>query len=168
MLSMDRWMRQRLKQAGLVRYEISNWCRPGYHSRHNRLYWQDRPYLGLGCGATGFIGGWRIRRLLHPTAYCKAIEEGRAPVATAERMGHESALKDALMMGLRTCWGVNLRLLKKRFPGISLQRLRWALGELPGRWLEYREPWVRLSSKGADFASSVQHHLMDRFLSKRP
>ena len=166
MLTMDRWMRSRVRAAGLHRYEIANWCRPGFHSRHNRVYWRDRPYLGLGCGATGFVNGWRVRRILHPAAYCKAVEEGRVPVGTAERMGTEAAAKDALMMGLRTCWGVNLQSLRKRFPAISLKRLRAALGELPPQWLEFRDPWMRLSLKGADFASSVQHHLMDRHLSR--
>ena len=164
LLAMDGWMRTRLHRAGFHRYEISNWCLPGYHCRHNRIYWQDRPYLGLGCGATGFVDGWRMRRLMHPAEYAQAVEEGRWPLACAEKMGHDAAAKDALMMGFRTCWGVNLRRLARRFPGISLRRLRWALAALPAEWLEFRRDWVRLTPKGADFATSVQHHLMDVLL----
>jgi len=162
--AMDRRLRRVLRAAGFKRYEISNWSRPGRESAHNRIYWRDEPYLGLGCGATGFVDGWRIRRLLHPHAYARALAEGRSPIASAERMGTEGALKDTLMMGLRTRYGVDLAGLQRRYPELRLSRLRRFFAGLPARWVERQGTRVRLSGQGANFASTVQLELMETLL----
>lgn len=162
--AMDRSLRGHLREAGFRRYEISNWSRPGRESVHNRIYWRDEPYLGLGCGATGFVDGWRIRRLLHPHAYARALAEGRSPIASAERMGSESALKDTLMMGLRTRYGVDLARLSRRYPELRVARLRRFFNGLPARWVERKGTRVRLSGQGANFASTVQLQLMETLL----
>jgi oxygen-independent coproporphyrinogen-3 oxidase len=159
--AMDIDSRPRLRKAGFRRYEVSNWTRPGEESRHNQVYWRDQPYLGLGCGATGFIGGWRIRRILHPQIYARALSQGRSPVAVAERMGDEAALKDCLMMGLRTRQGVPFRRLQRRFPTLDLQRLRSYCDELPPEWFRWEPQGLKLTSRGVDFATSVQLQLMD-------
>ncbi len=162
--AMDRRLRKELRAAGFRRYEISNWARTGRESVHNRIYWRDEPYLGLGCGATGFVDGWRIRRLLHPHAYARALAEGRSPIASAERMGTEGALKDTLMMGLRTRYGVDLAQLGRRYPELRLARLRRFFAGLPAPWVERRGSRVRLSGQGANFASTVQLQLMETLL----
>lgn len=48
-------VQERLAQAGFVHYEVANWAKPGYESRHNQVYWRNEPYLGLGCGAHSFL-----------------------------------------------------------------------------------------------------------------
>ncbi len=161
---MDRRARKRLRQAGFRRYEVSNWCQPGREARHNLIYWRDQPYLGLGCGATGFVGGWRIRRLLHPHAYQQALARGASPVASAERRDHEGALRDCLMMGLRTRRGVNWRRLRARFPGLHKGKMRAFLERLPRDWWDWTGPQLRLTSKGVDFTSSVCEEMMDVLL----
>lgn len=158
---MDRWMRQRLRQGGLRRYEVSNWAQPGFECRHNLVYWRDQPYLGLGCGATGYVEGWRIRRWLHPAAYLRALQRGGSPVVHAERRDQEGALKDFLMMGLRTREGTSWRRLTRRFPGLRLERLRAALETMPATWWHWGERRLRLSKKGSDFVSSLCQGLMD-------
>lgn len=158
---MDRWMRRRLRQAGMRRYEISNFAVPGFESRHNMVYWRDRTYLGLGCGATGYVAGWRMRRLLHPFAYQQALSRGASPVISAERRDAEGALRDYLMMGLRTRWGVPLRQLRKRFPVLNLERLRGFLQSLPAAWWALDDRKLRLTAKGSDFVSSLCEALTD-------
>lgn len=161
---MDRWMRRRLRSSGLVRYEVSNWARPGRWSRHNLVYWKDLPYLGLGCGATGFVNGWRVRRLLHPVAYERAVLMGASPVISAERRSDEGALRDCLMMGLRTRWGVCLRRLRRRFPGLKQKTLEAFFQGLPSDWFRLSSRRVRLTARGADFVSSVCSEMMDFLL----
>ena len=158
---MDRWMRRRLLGAGMKRYEVSNWARPGYHSRHNLIYWKDLPYLGLGCGATGFINGWRIRRLLHPHAYQQALAHGAVPLASAERRDSEGALRDCLMMGLRTRWGVSLSRLQQRFPELQQKTLEAFFQGLPTAWWRLRDDRLALTARGSDFVSSVCEAMMD-------
>lgn len=162
--AMEVTLHRQLRRAGLRRYEVSNWCLPGRHSRHNLWYWQDRPYLGLGCGATGFIRGWRIRRLLHPHAYQQALAQGASPVATAERRDPEGALRDHLMMGLRTRWGVPLSRLRRRFPQLSKKALERFLQGLPAEWWSLDSRRLKLTSKGVEFASSVCEAMMDVLL----
>lgn len=158
---MDRWMRRRLQKAGMRRYEISNFARPGFESRHNMVYWRDRTYLGLGCGATGYVAGWRMRRLLHPYAYQQALARGASPVISAERRDAEGALRDFLMMGLRTRWGVPLSRLRSRFPTLEMGRLRSFLERLPANWWVLDEKQLRLTAKGSDFVTSLCEALMD-------
>ena len=161
---MDYWMRRRLRSSGLRRYEISNWARPGFESRHNLVYWRDLPYLGLGCGATGFINGWRIRRLLHPHAYEQALLHGALPIASAERRSAEGALQDCLMMGLRTRWGVALPRLLRRFPGLKQKTLEAFFQGFPSSWWSLNEGRLRLRGRGLDFVSTVCEELMDVLL----
>lgn len=161
---MEHILRRDLKQAGFQRYEVSNWSQPGFHSRHNLWYWKDRPYLGLGCGSTGFIQGWRIRRLLHPHAYQQALARGATPIAVAERRDAEGALRDHLMMGLRTRWGVNLASLRRRFPQLKKQALEHFLQSLPRDWWLLNDYRLKLSSRGVEFASSVCEAMMDVLL----
>lgn len=163
-LEMDAWMRRRLRAEGLHRYEVSNWALPGHHSRHNLAYWKDLPYLGLGCGATGYIRGWRVRRLLHPHAYQQALARGALPLASAERRDAEGSLRDFLMMGLRTRWGVSLRRLRRRYPGIRKKTLESFLQGLPEDWWRLSGQRLRLTARGSDFVSSVCESLMDVLL----
>ena len=162
--AMERSLHRELGRTGYRRYEVSNWSLPGFHSRHNLWYWKDRPYLGLGCGATGFIRGWRIRRLLHPHAYQQALAVGASPVATAERRDAEGALRDHLMMGLRTRWGVPLSGLRRRFPLLSKKALERFLQGLPRDWWSLDDRRLKLTSRGVEFASSVCEAMMDVLL----
>lgn len=161
---MDRWLRGRLRSAGLRRYEVSNWARPGYEAQHNLVYWRDEPYLGLGCGATGFVNGWRVRRLLHPHAYQQALAHGASPVIHAERRDAEGALRDCLMMGLRTREGVQLGPLFRRFPLLTKEALESFLQSLPLAWWTLNASSLRLTSQGVDFVSSVCEKMMDYLL----
>ena len=79
-------------------------------------------------------------------------------------MGQEAALKDTLMMGLRTCWGVSLPALQRRYPNFRPENLDLALAELPQAWFERKGHHLRLTRQGADFATEVQHRLMDCYL----
>ena len=79
---------ERLGAAGYAQYEISNWARSGYASRHNLQYWLNLPYLGFGPGAHGFAGGVRYSVVLSPARYIKALAGGgrsgyRFPVSPA-------------------------------------------------------------------------------------
>jgi oxygen-independent coproporphyrinogen III oxidase len=165
---MDLWLRRRLRAAGLRRYEVSNWSKPGFEAQHNLVYWRDEPYLGLGCGATGFVGGWRVRRLLHPHAYQQALAHGASPVIHAERRDQEGALRDCLMMGLRTRAGVQLAALFRRFPHLTKEALESFLQSLPANWWSLSARRLRLTSHGVDFVSSVCEKMMDYLLLEPP
>ena len=95
-------------QAGLQRYEISNYARPGLGCRHNITYWRNEPYLGLGAGAWTYFDGERSMNLREPDEYCVALERGDDARAFSERLDPSDALLEAVMMGLRMAAGVSL------------------------------------------------------------
>lgn len=138
------WTVDRLAAAGYEQYEISNFARPGFASRHNQKYWDLSPYLGFGPGAHSDFGGVRYAWARSLADYCRAIEDGgepplseKAAISLRERAG------EYVMLGLRTARGLDRRAFEDRY-GLSfapvervLERLIPAGHVLPlpeGRW----------------------------------
>lgn len=91
----------RLECAGFEHYEISNFARPGYASRHNLCYWQEQSYLGLGLGAHSHLRdrrSWNVRDL---TAYLEAVETSGTAIEDEEEIDPERRILECLMLGLR-------------------------------------------------------------------
>ena len=96
-----------LEGAGFGRYEVSNWARPGFESRHNHAYWRCRPVYGAGAGAHSYATdgttAWRWWNVARPREYIAACP---APVADGEELGARKAAAESLMLGLRTAEGM--------------------------------------------------------------
>ncbi|MEI2618299.1 MAG: radical SAM family heme chaperone HemW [Thermomicrobiales bacterium] len=91
-----------LAAAGWEHYEISNWARePRFRSRHNQLYWQNGPYLGVGAGAFGTARGERLSNHLLPARYIADLAAGRLPVATREAIDERTGMGETMMLALR-------------------------------------------------------------------
>ena len=96
-----------LEAAGFESYEISNFGKPGYFSRNNTAYWQQKKYLGIGPSAHSYDGvsrGWNIN---NNPKYLKSIEKGELPMET-ETLSVTDTYNEYVMTGLRTIWGVSL------------------------------------------------------------
>jgi oxygen-independent coproporphyrinogen-3 oxidase len=100
--------RQRLAEAGYRHYEISNWAKPSYESRHNLKYWRRQPYLGVGAGAHSFNGRERWANVHDPAAYAAAMARGSVAIEQRELLTGEQAFQETLFLGLRQVVGVNL------------------------------------------------------------
>lgn len=98
---MYEWAQDRLTEAGYRHYEISNWARPGYESRHNIVYWRYEPYIGFGAGAHSFIDGRRWVNALHPKDYIRRIEQGESPIAEEEILDTRTRMAEMIILGLR-------------------------------------------------------------------
>ena len=94
--------------AGLRRYELSNWARPGEESVHNRLYWRDGDWLGIGAGAHGHWRGRRWWSVRAPERYVTDALAGRSTTAGFEVPAAGQRRAERLMMGLRMTEGVAL------------------------------------------------------------
>ena len=96
-----------LQKAGYEQYEISNFCRPGRHSRHNSAYWDRTAYLGLGPAAHSFDGS-ACRCWNNPSVeeYCTALESGLLPPGGSETLSDRDIYNERIMLGLRTSRGV--------------------------------------------------------------
>ena len=96
-----------LEAAGVKRYEISNWARPGFESRHNLAYWRCRPVYGAGAGAHSYATdgalAWRWWNVARPREYIAACP---TPRADGEELAEHKARAESLMLGLRTAEGM--------------------------------------------------------------
>ncbi len=109
------YMAEFLPLNGLEHYEISNFAKKGFESRHNSSYWRGREYLGLGPSAHSFNGknkrSWNVP---NNTKYLKAIEQGLLP-REQEALSEKELYNERIMIGLRTREGVDLESLLKEF-----------------------------------------------------
>lgn len=101
----------RLEREGYQHYEISNFSKPGFESRHNSNYWRNKKYLGLGPSAHSYNGTSRQFNVSNNTQYFKSISEDILP-ATIEILSDNDRINEYLLTSLRTSWGTDLRKLK--------------------------------------------------------
>lgn len=87
----------RLEGAGFRRYEISSWCEPGRESAHNRIYWHNSPYVGLGTGAASYFDG---KRFNHGRSVQGYIADPTPPIPP-ERQTLQEEMEETVFMGLR-------------------------------------------------------------------
>jgi oxygen-independent coproporphyrinogen-3 oxidase len=99
---------------GFEHYEISNYARPGFRSRHNLTYWRAAEYLAAGPGACGFVGDVRYANLKPLARYCATAEAGTLPIDTFERLTSAQRAAERLILGLRTADGVPTGALTER------------------------------------------------------
>ena len=107
---------ERFGAWGLERYEISNFARPGFESRHNGKYWDDAPFLGFGMSAHSYVDGRRWWNHDRFAIYCRAVEEGGGVAAAAgeRRLTARERPAEALFTGLRRRDGVDLAAFRRR------------------------------------------------------
>ena len=113
---MYRLLFDRMVADGYEPYEISNFCLPGYESRHNMKYWTGAPVYGFGCAAHSFDGAharWSNER--DARAYVELIETGASAVVETFELDRRAAGAEALFLGLRLARGVDLREHQRRF-----------------------------------------------------
>jgi len=103
---MYRLTQKTLTQAGYQHYEISNYAQSGYQCRHNRVYWENKSYYGLGMGAASYVAGKRFSRPRTRREYYAWLESGA--VVDAPAIEASDYLLETLMLGLRLAEGVDL------------------------------------------------------------
>lgn len=102
------------EKQGFVHYEISNFGKPGYFSKHNASYWQGKPYLGIGPSSHSFNGKQRSWNIANNTKYIQSIQQNKLPV-TIENLSLKDRFNEYVMTGLRTIWGVSLAKVERDF-----------------------------------------------------
>ena len=148
----------RLAKAGFMRYEISNYCRPGHACRHNLLYWQGHDYLGLGPSAQSYLDGRRFGNVESLDTYGSMLDARRLPIADSETLSADQRLRERLVFGLRLIEGVDQVLLRHEPPDRACQQ---AVDQLTRRGLlEERAGRLRLTEQGRRFADSVAAELI--------
>jgi oxygen-independent coproporphyrinogen-3 oxidase len=142
--------------AGIKAYEISNFARPGFESRHNLKYWDDGPFHAFGMSAHGFDDG--VRYWNQPTfgSYCAAIETGGGARAGERRLSPKERLEEAVMTGLRVRRGIDRREFRARHGVDVLDPFGEALRpSIDAGLLAVDDRVVRLTRRGVLMSSEV-------------
>ena len=100
------WAVDRLEQAGYKQYEISNFSKPGFQSRHNLKYWMGNPYIGFGPGAHSDFGGRRYSFVRDLDRYIDGVLHGGSIVDQSDLIPQRERGSEYLMLRLRTTWGI--------------------------------------------------------------
>lgn len=109
----------RTARAGLGRYEVSNFARPGHRSRHNLLYWRREDYVGLGPGAHGGLGAFRYANERSQTRWRAAVLAGRWPIERSERLSPRQVAAERIVLGLRLAEGVPRSWVERHLAGTA-------------------------------------------------
>ncbi|NER24088.1 MAG: coproporphyrinogen III oxidase [Symploca sp. SIO1C2] len=137
---MYRRAQQILTSAGYDHYEISNYALPSHQCRHNRVYWENRPFYGFGMGAASYVQGYRFTRPRTRKEYylwVKKLMEADG-ILDCPHTPAEDILLETLMLGLRLAEGLNLSILTRQFGEATLEKI-WACLQP-----HYRHGWVEV------------------------
>jgi len=110
-------------KKGFVHYEISNFCKQAYFSKHNMAYWLGENYLGIGPSSHSFNGIERSWNVSNNAKYIKAINENKLPLEI-EELSINDRFNEYIMTGLRTIWGVDLNKIETDFGRDFLEQLK--------------------------------------------
>lgn len=150
----------RLKENGYQHYEISNFCQPDKYSRHNSGYWTGKKYLGCGPSAHSYNGTSRQWNIASLNDYIKGITEGSS-VSEIEELDLYTRYNDFVITSIRTCWGMPLGQLKKKF-GERLYRycLQMAQPHLQQGTLEITQETLKLTEQGIFISDGIMSDML--------
>ena len=150
-----------MPRLGFIRYEISNYARPGFICRHNWKYWRFVPYLGLGAGAHSFAGGERWQNTADLDTYLSLLAGGESPEISRERLSRETAMFEFAMLALRTTEGLRLKSFLRTF-GVELTAVYGKTIDRLKRQglLASGGDFVRLTETGMKFSNVVFRALL--------
>jgi len=146
-----------LRSAGYEQYEISNWARPGFASRHNLKYWRREPYLGFGAGAHSFSGWQRWSNVPDSLTYVEAIRADRSAIEHVDALTDDLALEEEIFLGLRQLSGIDLVRIERQY-GVNLGEKISRLAS--GGMIEREGNLVRLSPAKLSASNEVLVELL--------
>ena len=153
------WLvKKRLEEAGYKHYEISNFAKPGYESKHNLACWNQEEYIGLGVSAHSYTNNLRYSNIDNIPNYIQNLKSGKdyLNLVVHEKQSKESKMKEFIMLGLRKIDGVYIQNFKEKFGENPIYLYRKELEKLvQEELLEIDGDVIRLTNKGLDLANLV-------------
>ena len=149
-----------LGDAGYRQYEISNFAKPGFISRHNSSYWKQSHYLGIGPSAHSYNGLSRQFNVRNNAQYVRSIQQGLVPF-DREILSDENKINEYLLTGLRTDWGCDLDFLRNVLKDDLLIRRGSYLNQILSQGLvSLEDKTLRLTRKGRLLADKIAEDLI--------
>ncbi len=150
--------KQLLEQAGYKQYEISNFSKEGYESKHNMNCWKQNEYLGFGLAAHSYLNDKRFSRIKNIREYIKNINENNFDknIIIEEEQDRESKAKEYMMLGFRKLEGISISEFERRFGVNPLFYFRFEISKLEKEGLiEVDLDNIKLTQRGLDLANLV-------------
>ena len=159
-VTLFRTLIEELTHAGYEHYEISNFCLPELHSRHNSSYWTGKKYLGCGPSAHSFNGTSRQWNVASLDKYIHAIQQGKLDYEI-EELDIYTRYNDFVITTIRTHWGMSLSQLRSIY-GEELYQycLRMAKPHLAQGVLEMKEDTLKLTKEGIFISDGIMSDLL--------
>lgn len=150
----------RLSEDGYEHYEISNFARPGFRSRHNGNYWRGIPYIGIGASAHSFDTKSRQWNISDLRRYIKSVSQGIIPMEY-EILDKDTRYNDTVMTALRTCEGVDINDIENTFgKAYSVYLQDNARKYIHNGLLDKSESHIRLTRNGLFVSDGIMSDLM--------
>lgn len=140
---------KKLQEFGYIHYEISNYARPGYQSKHNLLYWNKEEYIGVGMAATSYVNHIRWTNTTNISKYINDIYQ-----QVIEKLSIEDEKKEFFLMGLRKISGVNINEYYNKYhedPILRFNLNKWINNGL----LEIDNSYLRFTKRGINLGNIV-------------
>ena len=159
---MFNWAINYLEDNGFEHYEIANFAHLHKRSEHNLIYWQNKPYLGVGAGAYSFIRGYRYMNYEEPARYIKEVTSGKSPIDNGEKLSLRKRMIETIILGLRTKDGVIYKKFKTRFKIDLNNTFHKQIKKLVNLGLLQRDDnRIKLTRKGIFLADTVFREFVD-------
>ncbi|CAH0300861.1 radical SAM family heme chaperone HemW [Peribacillus simplex] len=154
--SMYERLMEEMEKHGLHQYEISNFARAGFESRHNLTYWDNAEYYGIGAGAHGYTGGKRVANHGPVKKYIMPLLANELPVLEEHPVPLHERMEEEMFLGLRKTEGVSLEIFKNKFFVEMTEIFRKPLeeGAVKGL-LKVEDGFVRLTERGKLLGNEV-------------
>lgn len=150
--------KQKLEEAGYIHYEISNFAKKGFESKHNLSCWNDEEYIGVGAAAHSYTNGIRYSNIANIEDYINNYENGKDidNFVFQEKLNREDRMMEFMMLALRKINGVSIEDFEKRFSENPLELYKEKLDKLIHEGLiEIDDKSIKLSKRGLDLANLV-------------
>lgn len=146
----------KLRELGIYQYELSNYALPGWESKHNTVYWENKPYLGIGVSSHSKLDDVRFSNTSNIHEYMDSIQKGESVIIDSEPIDAEEDLFESIILGLRLNKGIQIDLLNERYAIDFEARYEKVLSSLIQDHLIIREGnTIKLTELGRDLANQV-------------
>jgi oxygen-independent coproporphyrinogen-3 oxidase len=147
---------EEMDKHGFDQYEISNFAKPGFESKHNLTYWNNDYYYGFGAGAHSYVDGWRRSNTGPLNKYIGQIQKGELPIFHEHQVTRVEQMEEEMFLGLRKTDGVSIARFIEKFGKDPLQLFKNEMVELINKkWLEVNHERIYLTKAGRLLGNEV-------------
>jgi putative oxygen-independent coproporphyrinogen III oxidase len=147
---------EEMDKHGFKQYEISNFSKPGFESRHNLTYWNNDHYYGFGAGAHSYVNGWRRSNIGPVNRYISTLTDGNLPIFQENQVPVGEQMEEEMFLGLRKSRGVSISHFIHKFKRDPLQLFKNEIADLIAKnWIMVQKDNIYLTKKGRLLGNEV-------------